>query len=129
MSNYDTLKQLYKQADSLNEELPGDVIKKMKLYGQIFELVGKFHASSLADWKLAEAKRREALASAYQYGEGTQKEKEARAEIAAAPHRQDEAQKEADCMRWRNAKDSTQETINILKVQLKDHHEVNKGGA
>jgi hypothetical protein len=129
MSNYDKLKKLYSEASQCDESMPGEIVDKLRIYGQIFELVGKFHSDSLKAWKLAEAKRREALASAYQYGEGTQKEKEARAEIAAAPHRQDEAQKEADCMRWRNAKDSTQETINILKVQLKDHHEVNKGGA
>lgn len=126
--NLDKLKSLYSQANSLNEDLPGDVMKKLSLYGQILEILGGFHANSVRAWKLAEAHRREAIASAYSYSDGSIKDKENNAEVAAAPKRREEAEAEAEATRWKNAYISTQEQIQILKLQLKDMKEVAKGG-
>ena len=129
MSNADKLKQLYNQANSLNEELPGDLMKKLSLYGRILELLGGFHASSMKTWKLAEATRREALASAYTYANGNSaKDKENQAEILAAESRRNEALAEAEAMRWKNAYTSTQEQIQIMKLQLRDMKDVQGGG-
>lgn len=128
MTNAEKLKQLYNQANSLNEELPGDLMKKLSLYGRILELLGGFHASSMKVWKLAEATRREAIASAYTYSNGTGKDKENQAEILAAESRKKEAEAEAEAMRWKNAYTSTQEQIQIMKLQLKDMKEVQGGG-
>lgn len=129
MSNLEKLTTLYKQANSLDESLPGDIIRKLSLYGKILELLGGLHANALKDWKLAEATRREALASAFCYDvEGSAIERGHKAEIAAAHTRQAEATAEAEAQRWKNAYLSTQEQINILKLQLKDMQELAKGG-
>jgi hypothetical protein len=129
MSDTEQLKQLYAQANSLNEELPADLIKKLSIYGSILRITGKLHADSLKDWKMAEAKRKETIATVYTYDpEGTVKDKEYKGEVAATQFRQEEAIAEAECMRWRNAYTSCQEYIQILKMQIRDTQEVAKGG-
>ncbi len=122
------LSSLYKEANKLNENLPGDLMKKLSLYGRILELLGGFHASSMKVWKLAEATRREALASAYTYSNGTGKDKENQAEIMAAESRRKEAKAEAEATRWKNAYISKQEQIQIMKLQLRDMKDVQGGG-
>lgn len=123
------LKDLYGKAAGLNEELPGDLLQKLKIYGDILSLTGKLHASALSDWKMAEAIRKETIAKCFTFDpEGTAKEREMKAEFAASDHRKNEAQAEANCMRWKNAYNSTSEIINILKIQLKDMKDLNSGG-
>lgn len=120
---------LYKQVNQLSDELPCDVLKKLKLYAEILTWTGKLHSESLKAWKMAEALRKETIATVYTYDpEGTVKDKEYKAEVAAAEHRRNEAKAEGDCMRWRNAYTSTTEYINILKIQLKDMKDLNQGG-
>ena len=129
MADLEKLTKLYKQANSLNEELPGDIVKKLSLYGKILEILGGFHAQSVKEWKLAEATRREALASAFCYDiDGSVVERTNKAEIAAAPTRKKEAEMEAQAQRWRNAYNSTSEIIQILKLQLKDMQNLDRGG-
>ncbi|MED1403821.1 hypothetical protein P4U07_13465 [Bacillus mycoides] len=123
------LKELYARAAGLNEEFPGDLLQKLKIYGDILSLTGKLHAASLSDWKMAEAIRKETIAKCFTYDpNGTAKEREMKAEFAASEHRKAEAQAEAACMRWRNAYNSTTEIINILKIQLRDMKDLNSGG-
>jgi hypothetical protein len=129
MNDTEQLKQLYAQANLLNEELPADLIKKLSIYGSILRITGKLHADSLKDWKLAEAKRKETIATVYTYDpEGTVKDKEYKGEVAATQFRQEEAIAEAECMRWRNAYTSCQEYIQILKMQIRDIQNVDGGG-
>jgi hypothetical protein len=125
----DKLKELYKQVSVLSDDFPAELIKKLSLYGKILELTGKLHAASLKDWKLAEATRKETIATVYSLDpQKTVKDKEYKAEMAAAPYRRQEAEAEAECMRWRNAYTSTVEMIQIIKVQIKDIQENLKGG-
>jgi hypothetical protein len=129
MNDTEHLKQLYNQANSLNEELPAELIKKLSLYGAILRITGKLHADSLKDWKLAEAKRKETIATVYSLDpNGTSKEREMKGEMAATQFRQEEAVAEAECMRWRNAYTSCQEYIQILKMQIRDIKSVDEGG-
>ena len=129
MNHVDKLKELYKQVNQLGDELPIEITKKLLLYGKILEIIGGIHAQALKDWKLAEATRREALASAFMYDlEGSAIERGHKAEIAAAHTRQEEALKEGEAQRWKNAYNSTIEIIQILKLQLRDMQELNKGG-
>lgn len=136
MSKTDKLTQLYKQAYAMNEELPYDLMKKLSLYGQILEILGGLHAESVGAWKMAEAKRREVIASAVVYGVETTdmqiktaKDREAAAEVIGAKARQDEAKAEQEAQRWKNAYNSTNEQINIMKKRY-DHlvNVFNKGG-
>jgi hypothetical protein len=120
---------LYKEVNELEDSLPGDVLKKLKLYAEILTWTGKLHASSLKEWKLAESKRKETVATVYSLDpNGTSKEREMKAEMAASDFRREEAVAEANCMRWKNAYTSTTEYINILKIQLKDMKDLNQGG-
>jgi hypothetical protein len=124
------LTELYKQAASLNEELPKELMDKLSIYGQILELLGGMWAAATKDWKLAEAKRREAIASHYALNpNGTTKDREMQAEMAAAEWRRKEAEYEAEALRWKAAYIATQEQINIMKKKYE--HLVNvlqKGG-
>ena len=129
MMGIEKLKELYGKTSRLNEELPGDIVRKLSLYGSILEVTGRMHANSVKDWKLAEATRREALASAFCYDiDGSIVERTNKAEIAAAPSRRKEAETEAEAQRWRNAYNSTSEIIQILKLQLRDMQNLDKGG-
>lgn len=129
MKDEEKLKNLYKQAAELDEDLPVELIKKMKIYGEILGITGRLHAAALSDWKLAEVYRKETIVKTFLVDkEGTVKDREMRAELAASMYRKAEAEAEGECMRWKNAYNSTLETINILKIQFRDIKEVNQGG-
>ena len=129
MSKTTKLAELYKKAASLNEELPKELMDKLSLYGQILELLGGLWAAATKDWKLAEAKRRETIATIYSLDpEGTVKDREMKAEMAAAEWRRKEAECEAEALRWKAAYVATQETIQILKKKYEHMKEVAKGG-
>ena len=128
-SKTDKLKELYNRAASLNEELPKELMDKLSIYGQILELLGGMWAAATKDWKLAEAKRRETIATVYSLNpNGTTKDKEMQAEMAAAEWRRKEAEYEAEALRWRAAYIATQEQIQILKKKYEHLKEVAKGG-
>lgn len=123
------LEQLYKQAEQLDEEFPKQLIEKLGVYGQILEILGRMWASAQADWKLAEAKRRETIATVYSLDpEGSNKDREMKAEMAAAEWRRKEAQYEAEALRWKNAYTSTLEQIQILKKKYEHLSNVAQGG-
>lgn len=135
MTRTEKLQELYSRASSLNEDLPKELMDKLSLYGQILEYIGRFHADATKAWKLAEAKRRETIASAIVYGAEatgmeikTAKDREAAAEVIGAKARQEEALTEAEAQRWKNAYISTQEMIQILKKKYDHLKEVAKGG-
>lgn len=129
MTKTEKLAALYKQASRLNDELPAELIKKMELQGRILELIGGLWAEATKDWKLAEAKRRETIATIYSLDpEGTVKDREMKGEMAAAEWRRKEAEYEAEALRWKAAYVATQETIQILKKKYEHMKEVGKGG-
>jgi hypothetical protein len=129
LSKIDKLTELYKKAATLNEELPKELMEKLSIYGQILEILGGFWAAATREWKLAEAKRREAIASVYSLDpEGTVKDREMKAELAAAEWRRKEAEFEAESLRWKAAYTATQEQIQILKKKYDHLKEVSKGG-
>lgn len=123
------LEKLYKQAEQLDEEFPKQLIEKLGVYGQILEILGRMWASAQDDWKLAEAKRRETIATVYSLDpEGSNKDREMKAEMAAAEWRRKEAQYEAEALRWKNAYTSTLEQIQILKKKYEHLSNVAQGG-
>ncbi len=92
MSRTEKLTQLYKKASSFNEDLPKELKDKISVYGQILELIGGLHADTVGTWKLKEAARRETLATVYSLDpEGSNKDRENKAEMAAAVARREEA--------------------------------------
>lgn len=129
MSKIDDLKRLYSQASKLDEEYPKQIIDKLSIYGQILEILGNLWAAATLDWKMAEAKRRETIANVYSLDpQGSNKDKEMKAEMAAAEWRRKEAQYEAEALRWKAAYTSVVEMINILKKKYEHMVNVSKGG-
>ncbi|GGB43455.1 hypothetical protein GCM10011409_21330 [Lentibacillus populi] len=112
------LTELYKQAETLNDEIPGELAKKIRVYAEIMQVLGRYHAAAINDYGQAYSARKMAFAQAVIDTPGTGVVKEAQAEIACNPLRMKEAEAEADKERWRNAKESTAEIINALKKQL-----------
>lgn len=134
-SRTNKLAVLYKKAGTLNEDYPHELIKKLSIYGQILELVGGMHADAVREWKLAESRRREVIASAMIYHaelEGaeikTAADRAAAAEVAGAQARREEAIAEGTAQKWRNAKDAIENQINIMKKVYEHHLSVAKGG-
>lgn len=129
MNKTDKLSTLYKKAKSLNEDLPKELMDKLSIYGQILEIIGGLHADAVGEWKLAEALRRETLATVYSLDpQGSNKDRENKAEMAASQARRDEAQAEKEATRWKNAYNSTNEQINIMKKRYDHLVNVSKGG-
>lgn len=129
MSKIDDLKRLYSQASKLDEEYPKQIIDKLSIYGQILEILGNLWAAATLDWKMAEAKRRETIANVYSLDpQGSNKDKEMKAEMAAAKWRQEEAKYEAETQRFKNAYTSVLEQIQILKKRYEHLVNVSKGG-
>lgn len=112
------LAELYNEAEQLNDELPAELAKKIRVYAEIMQHIGKHHAAAVNEYGQNYSARKLAYAQAIQETEGTGIMKEAEAEIAAYPYRMKEAEAEADKERWHNASRSTAEIINALKKQL-----------
>ena len=123
------LEKLYKQAEKLNEEFPKELIEKLSIYGQILEILGGMWASATNDWKMAEAKRRETIATVYSLDpDGSNKDREMKAEMAAAEWRRKEAQYEAEALRWKAAYQAVIEQIQIMKKRYEHISNVAQGG-
>jgi hypothetical protein len=121
MTKTNKLTILYKKANSLNEDNPKELMDKLSLYGQILEIIGGLHAESVGAWKIAEAYRRETIATVYSLDpQGSNKDRENKAEMAASEARREEAKAEKEATRWKNAYNSTNEQINIMKKRY-DH--------
>lgn len=112
------LSELYNQAEQLNEEIPGELARKIRVYAEIMQVIGRLHAAAVNDYGHAYSKRKMAYAESIAGSTGKVVERESIAEIASNPFRMKEADAEADKERWRNAKESTSEIINALKKQL-----------
>jgi hypothetical protein len=113
------LKALYEEIESLDDENPAELSKKILLYTQALQLVGKYHSEATREHGRAYAERKKAWGEALATYSGTGKEKEGAAEVACYELRQQEAEAEADMWKWRNSFNATQEVINALKIQLK----------
>jgi hypothetical protein len=129
MTKVEKLTDLYKKASTLNEDLPKELIDKLSIYGQILELLGGLHAEAVGDWRLKEAIRRETISTCYSLDpEGSNKDRENKAEMAASKARQEEGKAEQEATRWKNAYSSTQEQIQIMKKRYDHLSNVAKGG-
>mgnify|MGYP001218578503 CR=1 FL=1 len=121
--------ELYEKANKLNEELPKDLLEKMSIYGEILEIIGGLWASATNEWKYCESMRRETIAKQYALDpEGSNRDREMRAEAFASEWRHKEAIYEAESLRWKNLYNSKLEQIQILKKKYEHMKEVAKGG-
>lgn len=113
------LESLYKQINQLNDEIPSQLSKKIFLYSQVLQYVGKYHSEAILDHGKAYADRKGTWGKTMHDTPGTGIVKEGAAEIAIHFLRIKEAEAESEVWRWRNSFTATQEIINSLKIQLK----------
>ncbi|OAK70062.1 hypothetical protein [Lederbergia galactosidilytica] len=114
----DKLKSLYAKINQLNDEIPSDLAKKIHLYAEVMQLIGKYHAQATMTYGQAYAERKHVYAQALVNTPGTGVVKEGQADIDAYPYRMREAEAEGEMHRWKNSLAATSEIINALKKQL-----------
>lgn len=111
-----TLGELYSLADQCSHDYPATLAKKIDYLTEIQILLGRRAADAVRDFKRKYAERKRVYAEAYL---ASPKDKAQRAELAVAELRLEEAELEADKVRWNNAFVSNGEVINSLKYSLK----------
>ena len=114
----DKLKNLYAQINKLNDDLPAELAKKIQLYAEVMQWIGKYHAQATFIYGKAYAERKHVYAQALVNTPGTGVVKEGQADIDAYPYRLKEAEAEGEMHRWKNSLAATSEIINALKKQL-----------
>lgn len=112
------LDELYKQAESMNEENPSQLAKQIEIYAEILGIIGKFHAASAYDYGKAYADRKQIYGILLANTDGTQRDKEGVAEEGSYEARLEEAKAESEMIRWKNAFIATQELIQAKKKSL-----------
>lgn len=112
------LDELYKQAESMNEENPSQLAKQIEIYAEILGIIGKFHAASAYDHGKAYADRKQIYGILLANTDGTQRDKEGVAEEGSYEARLEEAKAESEMIRWKNAFIATQELIQAKKKSL-----------
>lgn len=111
-----TLGELYSLADQCSHDYPTTLAKKIDYLTEIQILLGRKAADAVRDYKRKYAERKRVYAESYI---ASMKDKAQRAELAIASLRLEEADLEADKVRWNNAFESNGEVINSLKYSLK----------
>ncbi|MHA7963570.1 hypothetical protein ACX93W_05435 [Paenibacillus sp. CAU 1782] len=111
-----TIGQLYYLADQCSQEFPATLARKIDYLSEIQILIGRKAADAVRDYKRKYAERKRVYAEAYL---AAPKDKAQRAELAIVELRLEEADLEADKVRWNNAFESNKEVINSLKYNLK----------
>lgn len=113
----DKLDRIYREIESLSDEIPAQLSRKITLYSQALMIIGRYHAAAVRDHGRAYAERKRVWGQAILDAEGTAKDKEAQAEVASHKARQAEADAEMEMWRWKNAYSSTIEIINAIKIE------------
>jgi hypothetical protein len=115
-------RQLWGMSQQCNEENPDELQQKLTLYGQLYELTGKYLAAARSDARLAKLERQEYEANQYmstknkkQGGDYTEEERKKKAFIAAIHLYKLETEYNNEADRWENARESILEQINIMK--------------
>lgn len=111
-----TLGELYSLAEQCSHDYPATLARKIEYLTEVQVLLGRRAAEAVRDYKRLYAERKRVYAEAYiEAG----KDKAQRAELAIVQLRVQEADAEADKVRWHNAVDSNDQVINSLKYSLK----------
>lgn len=111
-----TLGELYSLADNCSHDYPATLAKKIELLSEIQILLGRKAADAVREYKRIYAERKRIYAEAYI---AASKDKAQRGELAIIELRLQEADAEADKVRWDNAVKSNDQLINSLKYSLK----------
>lgn len=116
LNNQLSLGQLYILADQCSHEYPATLARKIEILSEIQIILGRRAADAVRDYKHKYAERKRVYAESYV---AANKDKAQRAELAIVKLRLEEADLEADKVRWTNAVTSNEQVINSLKYSLK----------
>ncbi|WP_223822118.1 hypothetical protein [Paenibacillus peoriae] len=111
-----TLGELYSLADQCSHDYPATLARKIELLTEVQVILGRKAAEAVREYKRIYAERKRVYAEAYIAAENL---REQRAELAVIKLRNQEADAEADKVRWSNAVESNDQVINSLKYSLK----------
>ncbi|MMZ59823.1 hypothetical protein D1872_218770 [compost metagenome] len=111
-----TLGELYSLADQCSHDYPATLARKIELLTEVQVILGRKAADAVREYKRIYAERKRIYAEAYIAAENL---REQRAELAVIKLRNQEADAEADKVRWNNAVESNDQVINSLKYSLK----------
>ncbi|WP_372238122.1 hypothetical protein [Paenibacillus peoriae] len=111
-----TLGELYSLADQCSHDYPATLARKIELLTEVQVILGRKAAEAVREYKRIYAERKRVYAEAYIAAENL---REQRAELAVIKIRIQEADAEADKVRWSNAVESNDQVINSLKYSLK----------
>ncbi len=111
-----TLGELYSLADKCSHDYPATLARKIELLTEVQVILGRKAAEAVREYKRIYAERKRVYAEAYIAAENL---REQRAELAVIKLRNQEADAEADKVRWSNAVESNDQVINSLKYSLK----------
>jgi hypothetical protein len=118
------LTMLYDTVRDHDEEQPIELMEKLTVYGQIFQVIGDLQAFAIGQAELNYAYRKEVNASAYMSKKKpkeetakayTSKEREMVAEYSTLKFRRLEAQYRGEAKKWENRREAVLEQINIMK--------------
>lgn len=109
------LKEIYKEIETLNPEIPVDLNKIIRLYSQAQMLIGYMDADCLYEYGRYYAERKRVYAETILNSNGTVAEKEAQAELATAEIRLKEEKAKAQSREWGNLFKSTDNLIIALR--------------
>lgn len=110
------LARLYTLAEACDVTLPSGVARKIELLSRVQVILGRYAADAVREYKRIYAQRKREHAEA---ALKVKRDKIHHAEVAVSHLRLQEAEAEADKVRWNNAFQSNQEIINSLKYTLK----------
>ncbi|WP_458123386.1 hypothetical protein [Paenibacillus sp. Z3-2] len=111
-----TLGELYSLAEQCSHDYPATLARKIEFLTEVQVILGRRAAEAVRDYKRTYAERKRVYAEAYL---AAGKDKAQRAELAITQIRLQEADAEADKVRWHNAVESNDQVINSLKYSLK----------
>lgn len=109
------LKHLYDEIETLSDEIPGELNRKIKLYSQALQLIGYFDADAMKDYLLTYAERKRLEGEVKATFKGTGVEKEGQTEMAIYELRKKEAETKAESRKWTNLFKSTEQLIIALR--------------
>ncbi|WP_120465176.1 hypothetical protein [Paenibacillus aceti] len=103
-------------ADQCSHEYPETLARKIEILSEVQIIIGRKAADAVRDYKHKYAERKRVYAEAYV---SASKDKAQRAELAVVDLRIEEADLEAEKVRWTNAVTSNEQVINALKYSLR----------
>lgn len=119
---FDHYKQLWYQSSKCNENDPNGLQQKLTLYGDLYEMTGRYHAEAVAEAEMTRLKRKDvefavinANPAKADGGSISAKKRDYKVHQKTRKLLREEQELRNEALRWENARSSMIEQINIMK--------------